>query len=79
MVVVPFSLLVEIVYKTHNQVAHIGRHKLMALVMQMFWHPALDEVSREVCASCTHCQLNKVSTQHLSPPIFSSFICGYGD
>lgn len=67
--VVPFSLLVEVVYKTHMEVAHIGRHKLMDLVTQHFWHPSLDEVARDVCGSCNHCQLYKISSQHIAPPI----------
>jgi transposase InsO family protein len=66
--IVPFPLLVEIVYKTHNKVAHIGRHKLIELIGQHFWHPSLDEVARDVCASCIHCQLYKCSSQPICPP-----------
>jgi hypothetical protein len=67
-VVVSFPMLIEIVHKTHQQVAHIGRHKLVSLVSEHFWHPSLDEVCRDVCSSCIHCQLYKVSSQPVAPP-----------
>ena len=55
--------------KTHEREAYIGRHKLIAVVMEYFWHPAVEEVARDVCASCTHCQLFKVHSQPISPPV----------
>lgn len=67
--VLPFSLLIEAVYKTHCGVAHVGRHKLVNLVSEHFWHPALDKVARDVCTTCAHCQFHKVSTQHITPPV----------
>ena len=69
LVVAPFSLAVEVTCRTHQRVAHIGRHKLLAVMMEHFWHPALDEVARDVCASCRHCQLFKVHPQAVCPPV----------
>jgi len=66
--VVSFPLLTEIVYKTHNQLAHIGRGKLIDLVSRNFWHPAIDVVAGDVCTTCTHCQLYKIAAQLVCPP-----------
>ncbi|XP_047740946.1 uncharacterized protein LOC125179330 [Hyalella azteca] len=67
-IVIPFALMVEVVHKTHLQLAHIGRHKLVDLVLRNFWHPALDKVARDICASCYHCQLFKTSRMIAIPP-----------
>jgi transposase InsO family protein len=66
--VVTIPLLIEIIYKTHISTAHIGRQKLVHLVQQHFWHPGLDEIARDICSSCRHCQLFKISSQLISPP-----------
>ena len=58
----------EVCYKTHTQLAHLGRHKLIEVVTRHFWHPAVDRVAREICASCTHCQLYKIASQQVVPP-----------
>ena len=68
-VVIPFGLLVDIVFKVHCQLGHVGRHKLVDVVMRNFWHPSLDRVARDICMSCSHCQLYKVSAQVVVPPI----------
>jgi len=67
--VVPFRLLVEIVYKTHNQMAHIGRDKLVEIISRNFWHPGLESVARELCSCCEHCQLYKVAPHSIAPPM----------
>ena len=67
--VIPFLLLVEIVCKTHNQLAHVGRLKLACLVSNHFWHPALGKVCRDVCTTCVHCQLFKSASTPVSPPV----------
>jgi len=65
---VSFALLIEIVYRTHVQLAHIGRGKLIDIVGRCFWHPALSSVAHDVCTTCQHCQLYKISSQVVSPP-----------
>ena len=67
-IVVTYPFLVEIVYKVHNQLAHIGRHKVINVIDKYFWHPAIDSVAREICASCRHCQLFKPDNQSKIPP-----------
>lgn len=67
-VVVTFPFLIEVLHKVHTQLAHIGRHKLMACVQEHFWHPAMEKVARDICASCGHCQLFKVNNQPIAPP-----------
>ena len=64
----PFNLIMDIVFKTHTQLGHIGTSKLHNTVLGQFWHPALEKVCRDVCSCCTHCQLNKVHRLHIQPP-----------
>ena len=66
--VVPFPLLVEIIHKVHIQLGHVGRSKMIEVVSKNFWHPAIDSVTRDVCNTCIHCQLFKISSQPISPP-----------
>ena len=66
--VLPFRLFVEVCYRTHCQLAHLGRPKLLELVARHFWHPAIHRVTRDVCTTCAFCQLNKVSPQQITPP-----------
>ena len=68
-IVVSFCFLVELVWKIHCQLAHIGRHKLLSMISKKFWHPALDKVARELCASCRYCQLSKTNLQQRTPPM----------
>ena len=46
--VVPFSMLIEIVHKTHEQLAHIGSLKLRDIVSKHYWHPAIEKVCRDM-------------------------------
>ena len=66
---VPFRLIVEIVHQTHMQLAHIGSLKLIDIVSRQFWHPAIRKVALDICRSCPHCQVYKVSKQDRKPPI----------
>ena len=67
-VVVPFGLIVEILNKVHVQLAHIGRPKLVDLVLRNFWHPAIEKIAGDICSVCDNCQYFKVSSQHIVPP-----------
>ena len=69
LVVVTFPFLVEIIHKVHTQLAHIGRHKLLDIIQDQFYHPALNKVAKDYCSSCRHCQLFKVNAQPISPPV----------
>lgn len=66
--IVPFSLLVELIYKVHIKMAHIGKHKLIKAIAMKFYHPSLSKIAADICISCKHCQLFKVSSQTISPP-----------
>ena len=68
-VVVSFPFLVEILFMVHNEMSHAGRHKILNVLRKEFWHPAIDKISREICASCKFCQLNKTNLQQIPPPI----------
>ena len=67
-VISSYPFLVEIVHQVHNRLLHVRRHKLIHLVANHFWHPALDAVAREICACCTYGQLFKASNQIRIPP-----------
>ena len=68
-ILIPFNLLVKIVHQTHLGIAHIGRLKLLDQVLKQFWHPAIDKVVRDICKSCPHCQIFKISNQNVYPPV----------
>ena len=66
--VIPFSLLVELAHKVHVQLAHIGKNKLINTLKTRFYHPSMTKVVSDICFTCPHCQLYKVSSQPISPP-----------
>jgi hypothetical protein len=66
--VIPFSLLVDITFKVHRKLAHIGKHKMMSVLSKQFFHPDMYKVVADICSSCNHCQLYKVSSQLKLPP-----------
>ena len=68
-VVLPFKLLVEIVLQVHWQMGHLGRNKLQHGLQKEIWHPSLSMVVEDVCSSCSVCQLYKVSSNVVTPPI----------
>ena len=68
-VVVSFPFLVEIVAKVHGKLNHVGRHKAMDYIRNHFWHPALEKVLRDFCASCKYCQIYKTNIQQIKPPM----------
>jgi hypothetical protein len=67
--VVPFMIMVDIIFKIHNQVAHVGIRKILKIVEEQFWHPAVNSIVRDVCVSCPHCQRYKSSSQLITPPV----------
>ena len=60
--------MVEVLYKVHNCLAHIGRQKLVAVVLKQFWHPAMLNIAKEICKVCDYCQKNKTNIQYETPP-----------
>ena len=66
--IVPLTLLIDILYKTHTQLAHVGMHKLVKMITDHFWHPSIEKVAHDICVCCTHCQLYKISSQPITPP-----------
>jgi transposase InsO family protein len=67
--VVPMNFMINTVREIHCQMAHVGKHKLLNLVSRMFYHPSLKQIVVDLTRSCSHCQLYKVSSQCISPPI----------
>lgn len=66
--VVSFPFMVEILHKVHRRLAHVGRHKLLYVIKNKFWHPAADKIAREICATCNFCQFHKTNVQQRPPP-----------
>ena len=69
-IIVPFKIMVDIVYQTHTKLAHIGRYKLCNTVVKNFWHPALDKLTKDICRSCIHCQIHKPAKNIKEPPMY---------
>ena len=42
--------------------------KLLDIIKTNFWHPSIDNILRDICASCKHCQFYKVHNQPIDPP-----------
>ena len=68
-IVLPFPMIVDIAYKTHTKLGHIGRHKLLDIILKNFWHPSLENICRDICSSCYHCQFYKVHKRETKPPM----------
>ena len=66
--IISFSFLVNVTVKIHNKLTHIGKHKLGDIVHKHFWHPATNEVVKDVTLTCSHCQFNKTFSQAVKPP-----------
>lgn len=68
-VVVSFPFMVEIVYKTHLNINHAGRHKLLKMIEPHFWHPGMDKLCLEICRTCEYCQKYKSHRIDKPPPV----------
>ena len=66
--VVTPDLIIETALTSHHNMAHIGRDKLVHLLRRHMWHPRLYTICNDVCTSCHHCQVMKVSRQCVVPP-----------
>lgn len=67
--VVTFNFFVEFVLTLHYHLSHIGIDKLREGVTRHVWHPDVDKVVKDVCRTCSDCQLKKVSSQQRAPPM----------
>ncbi|KAL7630233.1 UNVERIFIED_CONTAM: hypothetical protein RMT77_019624 [Armadillidium vulgare] len=66
--IVPFKVLVHLAVIFHQELAHIGKHKLHYAVGSLVWHPAIYRVTNDVCVTCDICQKFKISHQTKTPP-----------
>lgn len=66
--VVPFNILVEVALVFHHKLSHIGRDKILDLLLKHVWHPGIHKVVSDVCVSCKQCQLLKASPLRILPP-----------
>ena len=66
--VVSFNYLVDLVLRTHVDMAHIGTFKLYELLVKNLWHPMLRKVVKDACGSCSICQKNKPTAHIVIPP-----------
>src|ERR1700755_1523663 len=66
--IVPFKVLVHLAVIFHQELAHIGKHKLHYAVGSLVWHPAIYRVTNDVCVTCDICQKFKISHQTEKPP-----------
>lgn len=69
-IVVSFTIALEIALVVHFDFAHIGRDKLLDLLHSLIWHPSRYKIVNDLCTSCHHCQLMKeYSTSHIPPTL----------
>ena len=62
------KFLQDVVYRTHQSMAHVGEGKLRDVIISEFWHPSINQVCREVATCCPWCQKNKPGSAGASPP-----------
>ena len=67
--VISRSWLVELVFHAHEDMAHIGRDKLLDLFGQRLFAPGLQLVISDIVRTCQRCQLYKPSPQLHPPPV----------
>lgn len=67
--VVSFPFLVELVFQVHNNLSHVGTHKLIYTIKKLIWHPSIIKVVSEICRCCIYCQKNKINVQYNNPPV----------
>ena len=67
--VVPFHFLVELAVQIHHQMSHIGRDKLIQLILGTVWHPDVHGVASDICTTCDQCQRYKGANQLRKPPV----------
>ena len=65
----PFNFIVEVILRIHWDMGHIGRNKLIDLLQANLFHPEIASIAADVCSSCLHCQMVKVSSQVHEPPM----------
>ena len=66
--VVSFPVLVELALTLHNEMAHLGREKLIRLMQQHLWHPSIYKCASDITNTCDLCQRGKVSSTQ-APPV----------
>jgi hypothetical protein len=63
------SMLIDISLMLHLKFAHMGRDKVLHLLIDLIWHPLKYRVVDEITTCCPQCQFLKISTTPVSPPI----------
>lgn len=67
--VVHFKFFVGLILSCHYKMGHMGRHKLVNVVGGQAWHPGVDNIAKDVCSSCHWCQVGKVCSRTVNPPV----------
>ena len=62
-------MLIDISLMLHLKFAHMGRDKVLHLLIDLIWHPLKYRVVDEITTCCPQCQFLKISTTPVSPPI----------
>ena len=53
-----------------NSAGHPGIAKIMAAIAKYYWWPGLKDFTTQYIKGCSTCQMNKVNTNPMKPPIF---------
>ena len=68
LIVVSFSILVDLSVMLHNNFSHVGREKLLDLLSTIVWHPKRYMVASDISSTCPDCQVSKISAKVVFPP-----------
>ena len=60
---------IAVAKEVHENMAHIGGGKLLDLLQKSYWYPGMDDIVKDICSSCTHCQTMKIDGLIKKPPI----------
>ncbi|MEL7079228.1 MAG: reverse transcriptase domain-containing protein [Cyanobacteria bacterium J06582_2] len=66
---VPFAALGDLLKTAHERNGHIGREKLIRLVLPYVYHPNLRQVAGDVARSCGECLRRKPFSAKVTPPV----------
>ena len=68
-ILVTREFIIELALKTHWDMSHPGKNKLVGILKKLAWHPSIGGVVGDICSSCPRCQYYKVAPLNVAPPI----------
>jgi hypothetical protein len=69
--VLPPSVALDIIFKYHTEIGHVGMEKLYNLVQDKIWCLEMRQIVNTICRTCPTCLTCKTFTSIKTPPIHS--------